>query len=944
MNQIPIAGAIVSPISDERRERVGKIEKVISGETTHVVVHWIKDGSTATLPISDLRCGLKAEMEVVHVPDRLGQVSLGEGTVLRVRTLAGQDQVLVEFPVTGSRLWLPWQRLRMVRSVKHAFSTGKLQSLEASERFRLKLLAWAITFWNENTGALSQFDIDPLPHQIHLVHHILSSGDLNWLIADDVGLGKTIETGLLLSALRQRGRARRVLLVCPAGLTRQWQDEMHQKFGIGEFQVYGTDFTISEPRHWKLHDYVIASMDRMKVEANLEALMQAERWDLVIFDEAHRLTRRQYGAKYSASQRFDLARHLRERTDSMVLLTATPHQGQADSFSALLELLHPERKRDIETLSLNPEILADMVFRNYKADVTDAGGNFLFKGKSAHRIDVPASKAYMEFDAALQRYIRMGYAASADSGEVTGRAIGFVMTVYRKLAASSIAAIHGALIRRRQRLLSKAKAAAEAEAAVDDERDSRFQGEFEEFDSDVRQGQFFDGEISMLDLLIERAGSLLPVDEKRLSFLEQVIRPVLAGNSKEKVLIFSEYRSTQTCISDALRERYGENSVVLLHGGMSLDERRAAIASFDDKVQFLVSTEAGGEGINLQQNCHIMVNYDLPWNPMRLVQRVGRLYRYGQQQVVVIFNLHQSDTADEQILETLYARLDRVATDMAASFGNEFNEALKDDVLGELADLVDVEEILASAPSEEIQRTQARIDEALAKARTTAAKQRELFEHAAGFDPKEILGELAITREHISAFFEGMCAVLGIVIEEVTHRGLVWRIRLPESVMAIAGTRRGRWDVTLDRGMAARRPDTMQLDSNNWLFMYMLEHAKSRDFGGHAVVVTGLEGDAAMAAIARWQDDQGRRSRQELATFQVVGGAAKQNTSELSRWLTQPAKPVFRKDIDQARARQFFDVAEVACDRILGDRAGGRLLPEGVQWVAGAVIDSTPLR
>lgn len=936
MNMLPVVGAWVSPLADEKRARIGVVEKVLSGANPQAAIHWIKEDVRTTLPISQLRCGLKAEMEVLHVPDRMGQESLGEGSVLRVSALAGHDRVLVEFPVSGSRVWLPWQRLKMVRSVKHAFSAGKIQGGDAAERFRLKLLAWAISFWNENTGALSRFDIDPLPHQIHLVHHILASGHLNWLIADDVGLGKTIEAGLLLAALRQRGRAKRVLLICPAGLTRQWQEEMRLKFDIEEFQIFGTDFWVQEPRQWKLHDYVIASMDRLKSEDNLDSILQADRWDLVIFDEAHRLTRRQYGAKYSASQRFDLARHLRARTDAMVLLTATPHQGQADSFGALLELLHPERKAEIDTLALNPEIIGEMVFRNYKADVTDVDGNFVFKGKSTHRIDVPANEEYRSFDEALRNYLKKGYAASAHASGTASRAIGFVMTVYRKLAASSIAAIHKALVRRLERLQKDASERALRESY---DMDDRYQGEFEELQAEGGAGQFFEGEIAMLESLIERAVSLLSRDEKRAAFLNQIITPVCSKGDDQKVLVFSEYRTTQEWIARALRDRYGDGSVVLLHGGMSLDERREAIASFEENARFLVSTEAGGEGINLQHRCHVMVNYDLPWNPMRLVQRVGRLYRYGQQKVVVVFNLHQSDTADEQILDTLYARLDRVTSDMAARFGQEFNEAFRDDVLGELADLVDVEEILAQAPEDGITRTKERIDEAVERARQAAAKQRDLFEYAAGFDPSEMNDELPISRAHISHFFEGMCSVLGITIEDRTHRGAVIRVRLPSQLMEGVGIKRSIWEVATDRALAARRPDTHHLDTSFWLFSYMLELASSRDFGGHTAWISGVPCDAVVAVVARWQDDLGRRARQELAVLEVAGQTVGRNTAMLADWLCRPAAPVSTPTApDIPAAKAFFEAAERASGALLNQRMGGRLMPEGLQWVAGALV------
>ena len=157
------------------------------------------------------------------------------------------------------------------------------------------------------------------------------------MIADDVGLGKTIEVGMLLAALRQRGQFRRILLVTPAGLTVQWQEELAQKFQLDDFRIYGRDFEVNEPRHWKLYDRVIASVDRLKQKERLEQLLQGGRWDLVVFDEAHRLSRRQYGLQLDASQRYGLAAALRKHSDNILLLTATPHQGLHDKFTALLE-------------------------------------------------------------------------------------------------------------------------------------------------------------------------------------------------------------------------------------------------------------------------------------------------------------------------------------------------------------------------------------------------------------------------------------------------------------------------------------------------------------------------------------------------------------------------------------------------------------------------------
>lgn len=221
-------------------------------------------------------------MEVQDLPNSRVRTSLGEGVIQRVRTIGGRDQALVDFYQLGRQVWLPYENLRQIKGARHRFIVGDTGPDDSAERFRLKSLAHALEIWNENTGSLSNLEIDPLPHQIHLVHHILASGHLNWLIADDVGLGKTIETGMLLAALKQRGQLNRVLLVTPAGLTKQWQEELNYKFKMGEFQIYGEDFTINEPRHWKMFDFVIASIDRLKSPENLEQIQQAGKWDMIV--------------------------------------------------------------------------------------------------------------------------------------------------------------------------------------------------------------------------------------------------------------------------------------------------------------------------------------------------------------------------------------------------------------------------------------------------------------------------------------------------------------------------------------------------------------------------------------------------------------------------------------------------------------------------------------
>lgn len=847
-------------------DSLGLVKSIIKKDNKNFAhISWL-NGRISTVALEQLKCGFQQQMEVYHAPLSYSQQSLGCGTVISVRTIGNRDQVLVDFQSKGKQVWLPYESLQLIKGPRHRFITCDSGSEDAAERFRLKSLAHAIETWNENSGALSKLDIDPLPHQIHLVHHILAHGNLNWMIADDVGLGKTIETGMLLKALSQRGMARRILLITPAGLTQQWKEELLLKFGFNDFRIYGENFTIDEPREWGMYNHVIGSIDRLKETHHLMSLMHADPWDIIIFDEAHRLTRRQSGLHFDSSMRFKLAQSLRKKTDSLIFLSATPHQGKHDKFISLLELLRPDLKKEISTLKINPELLKEMLYRNNKSDVTDANGNFIFNGKLTKAITVEINEAFSSFDIELQNYLRKGYTQAKFLGS-SGNAIGFVMTVYRKLAASSAKAINSALKRRKSRLHHEQSILISEKEYI--ESDQRYTGEVEEqFDSSPHE--FFDGETSLLDELIKKSETLLLNDEKINHFLNGIIAPILNNNQNEKILIFTEYRSTQDYLLTILSESFGLDKVQLINGSMKHQARQDSISRFEEKGQFLISTEAGGEGINLQKSCHIMVNYDLPWNPMRLVQRIGRLYRYGQSKRVVVFNLHSPGTADEQIIELMYERINEVVNDLA-TVGDEFHERLSDDILGEIADLVDVESILRDATLEGISRTQEKIDDALKMAKFAAGVQQELFAYASSFDPNYSQYSFIPSNEQVASFVESMLGYIGIEIIDKTHNSKVWQIKLTEELQNTLGIRKSRLDITLDRLIASNRTYIDVLDLDHLLMKYMLETAKSYNFQGQTASIhdKNLLNGSVFCSFLRWQNNQGIRQRQEYMVWHI---------------------------------------------------------------------------
>nr|WP_241878129.1 SNF2-related protein [Psychrobacter sp. PraFG1]UNK04554.1 SNF2-related protein [Psychrobacter sp. PraFG1] len=239
---IPVPGCLVKyKLNDSYR-----LGRVRSNKNNEVIVKWQDNAQTTVNPKApELSSGLKVGHVVLDRTPDIGHQSLGQGTVVQQRMLAGFEQFLVDFKACNRKVWMPYQHLVLVKDAKTRYRFGDIsRSNTEAEKLRLKTLAHAIELWNENTGSLSHLDIDPLPHQINLVHHILSSGNLNWLIADDVGLGKTIETGMIIHALRQRNVAKRILLITPAGLVRQWQEELYHKFNLDGFEIYGVDFTI----------------------------------------------------------------------------------------------------------------------------------------------------------------------------------------------------------------------------------------------------------------------------------------------------------------------------------------------------------------------------------------------------------------------------------------------------------------------------------------------------------------------------------------------------------------------------------------------------------------------------------------------------------------------------------------------------------------------------
>ncbi|MBB5045960.1 hypothetical protein HNR60_000695 [Rhodopseudomonas rhenobacensis] len=810
-------------------------------------------------------CGLKPGFVVQDVPLSGVRRTLGVGTVIETRELATRQQALVQLHQTGETIWLPFERLRRIMSAALRFKRAEPADDRAPERTALNIIAHALKGWNDATGALDRLDVDPLPHQIALVHHILKSGQTNWIIADDVGLGKTIEVGLLLAGLERRQNVRRILLVVPSGLTRQWKEEMLFKFDR-RFLIYGIDFRVSDHREWGLYERAIISLDLAKprsseddgsdLESSFGMLLAAGNWDIVVFDEGHRLARNDRG---QSTLRFKLAQALRSKTDSMLLLTGTPHQGDTGKFRNLLALVRPDLRTVIDQIEVNNDVVREIVLRNRKIDTVDIDGNFLFKGLLVKRIEVVHDPDFADMERDLKTYLRTGYQAGENIGGAEGRAVGFVMTIYRKLASSSVAALFISLKGRLARL-EDAEAPVDRSLVLDDDDTP---DDLHSLPGAAVATQFFDGEIEMVRRLLEKTSKCMRSDKKGDQLLEVVRGLVEQG---EKVLIFTEYRATQAFILHKLRSILNGLEPVLIHGGQTADEKRNAVQKFEDVSPVLISTEAGGEGLNMHRNCHVLINYDLPWNPSRISQRIGRLYRYGQQQKVVVFNFQAKDTIDNEIISILIDRVGTIVSEMA-KVSSEFsdNDAYAAEIMGELLDRVDISQLLEDARKGQTDRTEERIDAALNEAQKAKEMQDEVLQTIDGLDLKTTI-ENSFTTEEVARVLKRALPFFGIELASES-RDQNFVIRLPADLKGKFPEFGGRTVIPVTTKRRGWRPqtETVLLDFSSSFVEFLISSITASEFEGSYGAFDAVELPHFFAAyLARYQNDQGKTQAERL--------------------------------------------------------------------------------
>jgi superfamily II DNA or RNA helicase len=533
-----------------------------------------------------------------------------------------------------------------------------------------------------------QSSVVPLPHQLYALNRAMSRDRIRYLLADEVGLGKTIEAGLILRELKLRGMVRRILVVAPKGLVRQWQAEMQVHFGEKLEFIEPSGFAAFRQWHndeenlWRLHDQVICSLDSVKpIEGrrgwSLEQLNDYNRerfedlisasWDLVIIDESHRL-----GGSTEQVARYKLGAALAEAAPYLLLLSATPHQGKTDQFMRLMQLI--DRDAFPDESSVDRERVRPFVIRTGKRMAIDAEGRPLFKPRMTRLQPV----AWLERHAAQRRlyeavtdYVRHGYNQALASEQ---RHIGFLMILMQRLVTSSTAAIRTTL-EKRQALLDTPQPQASLLELTDidewSELDAQTQVDMAVQVSGWAQEK---AEVDML-LNLARETESQGTDAKAEALLELVYKlQQEEGDPALKVLIFTEFIPTQTMLADFLASR--GFSIALLNGGMDMEARTRAQQIFSKDVRVLISTDAGGEGLNLQF-CHVIVNFDMPWNPMRIEQRIGRVDRIGQQHVVRAINFVLDGTVEHRVRQVLEEKLEVIAQEFGVDKASDVMDSVE---------------------------------------------------------------------------------------------------------------------------------------------------------------------------------------------------------------------------------------------------------------------------
>ncbi len=567
--------------------------------------------------------------------------------------------------------------------------------------------------------AVNSSVVDELPHQVEAVYkYLLPLPRIRFLLADDTGAGKTIMAGLLLKELFFRGTIQKALIVTPGGLTKQWvEDELQEKFGL-QFRLIDRAVFKSNPNEFNSSDRVVTSIDFLRQPDVLSALDPIQ-WDIIIVDEAHKLSAYEYGTKIDKGERYKAIEILSKKTDHLLLLTATPHRGRKDTFRRLMMLLD----EDLFTKDEHVEKRVHESYENFEFEnkIEKANNRFFLRRLKEDMINWDSSPLYVQREAKT-----IGYDLTPEEFQLYNAVTGYVqrlrkeakekrnknvelmLMVMQRRLASSIYAITQTLINRSKRLeevLALIKEARANQTKLNlDYSDEQIPESIDEVDenADDQVDKIFDRKISRFVLsldpgdiqkelnevkeLVSLADTLRGHEEQKFIELKKLLDETdLLRDDDERLLIFTEHRDTLENLKERLENKGFKVSII--HGGMNVDERKKVQREFRLKNKIMIATDAAGEGINLQF-CRYLINWDIPWNPNRLEQRMGRIHRYGQKNKVRVFNIVAQNTREGLVLKKLLDKLDVMREQLGSDrVYDVIDELLEDVSLSELISL-----------------------------------------------------------------------------------------------------------------------------------------------------------------------------------------------------------------------------------------------------------------
>lgn len=592
------------------------------------------------------------------------------------------------------------------------------------EDFKLAAEAYRINLAHlfDPMMAVYTSNVEPLPHQITAVYEsMLPRQPLRYVLADDPGAGKTIMAGLFIRELLMRADAKRVLIVAPGSLVEQWQDEMFEKFGL-TFTLFSRE-QVEQSRSGNPFDDIdlmVARVDQLSRNEDLQEKLRLSHWDLVVVDEAHKLSASYFGNKVNKTKRFQLGELLGSVTRHLLLMTATPHNGKEEDFQLFMSLLDSDRFYGKFRDGAHKVDVTDLMRRMVKEDMLRFDGTRLFPERRAYTTNYKLSDPEAALYAAVTDYVKeeMNRADQLD-GQRKGT-VGFALTALQRRLASSPEAIYQSLKRRRhkltrrveeEKLRQRGQSLAEtlspngfniAPEDIWESDDALSPDDYENFEEAVvdqataaQTIQELEAEIIILEGLEEQARQVVHSGQDRKwdelsKLLQNTPEMHDADGRQRKLIIFTEHRDTLNYLSVKIRGLIGnEEAVVMIHGGVKREERRKVQELFrnDPATRVLVATDAAGEGVNLQ-NANLMVNYDLPWNPNRLEQRFGRIHRIGQTEVCHLWNMVANETREGDVFQRLFEKLE---VERAALGGRVF------DILGEVFEEKSLKDLLIEA-------------------------------------------------------------------------------------------------------------------------------------------------------------------------------------------------------------------------------------------------------